>query len=212
MLAEPFPCVFINVIFQDYNMKKFAKLLVAALLLSSAVAQAAPITFIYTGTGSGLIGEEVFADSAFEITQQSDTANLQSCGANCSFINALSTTVTIANVGTFSFAVGTRTYIAGSSLGLARAGASGLDLFNVFQIPGYDLLSSIGPVVDTPSLIQWDLSPILTDGGILEFTGNIGTSTFQALTDAVDVPEPASLAIFGLGLAGLAAARRRKAA
>ncbi|HEX9172680.1 MAG TPA: flocculation-associated PEP-CTERM protein PepA [Telluria sp.] len=46
-----------------------------------------------------------------------------------------------------------------------------------------------------------------TDGSVFVVVDESGATTFS---NAVDVPEPASLALFGLALAGVATARRRK--
>ena len=40
---------------------------------------------------------------------------------------------------------------------------------------------------------------------------HVRNAGFSVTSDAADVPEPASIALLGLGFAGLAAARRRKA-
>jgi hypothetical protein len=189
--------------------KTFLKLLAVVTLTGSALlslnASAIPIQFIYTGTGSGTLGNTAFSNAAFTFTQNSDTGNLQSCGGSCNFIDATSASVTITGLGTFAFITGTRTFDNGGAVGFSRAGSSGLDLYDIFNVgTAYDMKSSIGPVAGNPTLIQWSTSPVDTSVGVLSFQDGSTAGTFQAITGSSKVPEPASLALFAVGLAGLA--------
>jgi len=62
----------------------------------------------------------------------------------------------------------------------------------------YDLTTSIGPVTGTGVINSTDT--FSTNEGSFSFTSVTGNATFTATV----VPEPATVALFGLGLAGLA--------
>ncbi|WP_163130537.1 PEP-CTERM sorting domain-containing protein [Agarivorans sp. Alg241-V36] len=195
------------------NMKTL-KAFIALLAISfSGFANAGLIEFEYTGTGSGTIGGQAFTDSFFTITEYSNTDDLQSCSATCQYIDAISTTITIDNVGVFDFVSGTRTFVTNGILGLSRAGQSGMDLYNVFNVGSYDLLTALDTVVDSVSFLQWNRSPsVNTSGGKLVFNNGDTTGTFQArFNSPATVTEPTTLAIFAFGLLGLAASRFKKA-
>jgi hypothetical protein len=65
--------------------------------------------------------------------------------------------------------------------------------------------TSIGPI--SADQIYFDTGPLNTDGGPVTLS-NISNLTFQARVS--DVPLPGTLGLFGLGLAGLGFARRKK--
>lgn len=150
-----------------------------------AVGDATPITYIYTGTGSGSLGGAPFTDAAFTITGQADTADLASCGGACREINHIVTSVTIAGVGTVTITSPLRTFL-NNTPGLSRQNPPGGDLYSLYvgDFAGWDLVSDWGPLNTTGSLLQW--SPpqpdVNTSGGVLVFTNNGAVpGTFQAV-------------------------------
>lgn len=166
------------------SMKQSAVILFFVLAWA-AVGAATPITYIYTGTGSGSIGGTPFTDAAFTITGQGDTNNVASCGGGCQEIDHSSTSVTIVGVGTFTIISPLRTFL-NTTPGLSRQNPPGGDLYNLYDgdFAGWDLVSDWGPLDTTGAILQWapPQPEVNTDGGVLVFTDNGATpGTFQAI-------------------------------
>jgi hypothetical protein len=187
-------------------------LALTALLLSSSV-WAVPITFTYTGTGSGSLGGSAFSDAAFTITATGDTDDRQSFLGGF-FIDHGSAVIDIQGLGSISFLTATRTFVnnAVAVVGFSRAGTSGSDLYNSFDVADYatwDMLTAIGPIASSFGLLQWDLSAVNTGGGVLSFNSAVTRGSFQA---RLAVPAPGVLGLFSLALLALAITRRPRRA
>ena len=83
-----------------------------AVLLAPAAASATPITYIYSGIGSGFLGVAPFEDTAFVITAEADTANVGPWPGHASFQNThASATIELSGLGSFTFIDPTHTWI-----------------------------------------------------------------------------------------------------
>lgn len=90
------------------------KLLVAFCLLFAPVlaANAASISYVFTGTGSGSLNGVSFSNKAFTITGFGDTTTAQACPSrpsDCKFVDHSSAFITLDGT-TYSISTGTRTF------------------------------------------------------------------------------------------------------
>jgi hypothetical protein len=162
----------------------------ATFILSTVAATnsfGSPITFTYTGSGSGTIGGSVFPVSAFTITAIGDTDTR--IGAPSDFLYKIahsSASITITGVGSFNFVTGTQTFFndVNHTPGLQHSSPFGSDLFDgpsAQTLAGWDMLTSVGPVFGSMMLIQWNTLPVITSGGQLIFSDTITSGSFSAL-------------------------------
>lgn len=190
-------------------------LVVVACLLSlmASSAFAVPISFMQQGRGSGSIGGVCFNNTDFTIYATADTENRLSYRSGY-FLDNTAASISIKGLGDYSFLTDTRFFVnnVGGTVGFSRAGITGLDLFNGPANPSFaswDMLSGIGAITGSGSLLQWTHSAILTDDGLLKFSPGSSYAIFQAETGAAPVPEPLSMTLLGFGLAGVGFLKRR---
>lgn len=100
-----------------------------------------------------------------------------------------------------------------NSFGLTTGGVSnGSSGANIYAGDGFTLITNIVTAAGASNSVALSTSPARTRiFASLDSTGNTGSITLVGLS-ATTVPEPATLAIFATGLAGLISLRRRKTA
>jgi hypothetical protein len=180
-------------------MKRFVKFAVAAISLISSVASAGVITSTYTNTGaSDVINTSNPYNFTFDLTQLPIGYN-----AGVDTIGSASVLFTLKDTGpasneTFTFSVGLNNLFLGNGSAVPNSGQD----YGAFSITNAPLssLSNTGKVN-------------------VRITANTGEFRFVSSTLTADVtlgddspalvPEPLTLALMGIGLAGIATARRK---
>lgn len=200
--------------------------------LAASPAQAAPITYEFTGTLSGTLGGAAFADAPVRFTLTADSAGITSvssgpvpfrqtfttAGAPLAFtIDGVDGTfLDPFHVFSFTFAPGGVPGPAIGTVGVTPEGPNnGSDLFSLtdFPLAFYDLATPFGPFTQAPPdfLNSGEAYPTTAGDLILDDTGT-ESLTFRAFAGAAAVPEPATAASAGLGALALALTVRRRRA
>jgi len=182
-------------------------LLVAAVcILSATSALAAPITYTYTGVGSGQLGQNSFFDVFFEINALADTNNVGPWCCSARQNTHINTTIVIQGLGLHTILTPSHTWNHPGQGGIGQnLGANWITLFEA-GMGAHDLASNVGPILENDPAHVNQFNNVATSGGSLTFN-SIDHVTFRARTQ---VPEPTTLLLLGTGLTRLVMLRRRK--
>ena len=219
-----------------------AAVLIVALCGFVPVAHAAPITYVQTGTASGVIGATPFTDVFVTLTLTGDTNNVvpELFGPfNCTFcyVNEGTVTIDIPGVGTATVTDATGVWVFGQPVDIDDDPATpelpavvigtlddppltdsftGIGGTGSMLLLGYDLTTSIGPV--SSALLGGVGYPlglfVNTNLGVLTFAENLSTDSDGTFTATVAVAEVPEPATLFLFGSGIAAyaARARRRA
>ena len=184
---------------------------VAGTMSMAAPSLAVPIDYVEQVTGaSGSLGGTPFINAAVTLTMVNDTSNVT--GSSPSFfnvqqpLNPLTLNVTGFPTETFTdtiqAAVNQTAGIVSPNAGFGdNTAAQGILFTKNPAFSTYDLKTSIGPITGTGIFTLGESFPT-TDGRFVLNTVT-GPATFTATVSPAAAPEPASLAILVVGLAGL---------
>jgi len=198
----------------------FARLpIVGALVYLVGQAQGAPILYTFSGTGSGTLGTNPFANVHFLLSATADTRDVNKVNVlGVLWIPVQSATVQVDGFDTGLFGIGLSLFHSpyysvppgpsgSETVGLSLA--TGPDLLNLAHpaFVGYDLVTDLGPVFvpvpDYQSRLSFNSIP--TSIGAMTLTSSLNV-TFTA----APVPEPSQIVAFTAGLILMGLVRRIK--
>jgi len=187
-------------------------LVLAALICLSGIksASAIPITYTFSGIGSGSLGASTFADSSFTITCTADTSQIIQNISRSLVVPVSVATIFVSSLGT------TETVISPTEIILNQRGGritynSTSPLFfppvpiffsvtNYAVFSTYDLITAIGPIT-TGQLLTGVTSP---PGGVRTTAGDFTLTAAPSTSFQASVPDQSStLVLFGLGMTAI---------
>jgi hypothetical protein len=189
--------------------KRTGRLVLAVLGLVAATvgrAGADPITYTESVTASGSLGGTSFTDALVTLTAMGDTGSITNPVPGI-FVVPVTATVDVAGIGTADLTQSLVVFANQNNNfdGVEAPTGDILDTGNP-AFATYALSTSIGPVSGPP--LGNPGFPFSTSVGDFVIASFSSDATFSATTTAV--PEPSSLALCGLGVAGLAGLARRR--
>lgn len=173
------------------------------------MASATPITYSFDGIGSGVLGGTAFANTEISFDLHADTDDVY--GAGTFFNNVNSSAINIVGFSTASFTtVGLKMFMNSSNNALGFGDSMHNDLLDIMDsaLAGYDLTTSIGVTYEPDPFAFSQFNNVSTTFGLMTLS-NVNWVNFSATTNT-SVPEPATMLLFGTGIAGLAGTRIRR--
>lgn len=180
---------------------------VAVAWLGVLPVSAAPIEYIFTGTGTGTLiqatSQTIFTDAPFQIRVNAESESVIDQLGGLFSNEALSATITIDGVGSFSVTEPTSVFVNNGNDIVGFNSPSSADLFDVFNLPSlissFYGLAAVYPLETGPVTCcagQWNA--LQTNGGIIDMISFGNTGTFEARTG--QVPEPGTLALLATAI------------
>ena len=197
-------------------------LLLTAALGCAAVAQATPITYLFSGLATGHYvsapgqGPQAFSRQELSVSITTDTANIDSTrfGASIPATHDLvgGGQISVAGVGSGTFNDLLYVFVNHGTQTVGFGSLAANDLIDVRHLGAglatYGLDTDFGPLLGTPPNFVAQFQNIALSFGNLSLD-SLADATFQAITGNA-VPEPQNLALVGLGLTLLVTASRRR--